>query len=135
MDHAKCARTLVFVSPAFEEVPTELLRLAGHFKPRLPTREDIRSIVINEAQLYQTQNGDKVRGDKRTVNLLIMHLLGLEFDDVRRLVRQALRADGEINKEDIRRILAIKHKALGGAGCLVSRNRRSPLMRLAGWRD
>lgn len=118
MDHAKCARTLVFVSPAFEEVPTELLRLAGHFKPRLPTREDIRSIVINEAQLYQTQNGDKVRGDKRTVNLLIMHLLGLEFDDVRRLVRQALRADGEINKEDIRRILAIKHKALGGAGVL-----------------
>ncbi len=118
MDHAKCARTLVFVSPTLEDVPSELLRLAGHFKPRLPTRDDIRSIVINEAQLYHTQNGNKVRGDKRTVNLLIMHLLGLEFEDVRRLVRQALRADGEINQEDIRRILAIKHKALGGAGVL-----------------
>lgn len=118
MDHAKCARTLVFVSPVLEDVPSELLRLAGHFKPRLPTRNDIRSIVMNEAQLYQTQNGNKVRGDKRTVNLLIMHLLGLEFEDVRRLVRQALRADGEINTEDIRRILAVKHKALGGSGVL-----------------
>lgn len=118
MDHAKCARTLVFVSPIMEDVPSELLRLAAHFKPRLPTRSDIRSIVINEAQLYQTQNGDKVRGDRRTVDLLIMHLMGLEFEDVRRLVRQALRADGEINQDDIRRILAIKHKALGGAGVL-----------------
>ncbi|MCP5244176.1 MAG: AAA family ATPase [Burkholderiales bacterium] len=118
MDHAKCARTLVFVSPTLEDVPSELLRLAGHFKPKLPTRDDIRSIVINEAQLYHTQNGDKVRGDRRTVDLLIMHLLGLEFEDVRRLVRQALRADGEINQDDIRRILAIKHRALGGEGVL-----------------
>ncbi len=119
MDHAKCACALVFVSPVLEDVPPKLLRLAGHFKPRLPTRSDIRSIVINEAQLYQTQNGNRVCGDKRTVNLLIMHLLGLEFEDVRRLVRQALRADGEINTEDIiRRILAVKHKALGGSGVL-----------------
>lgn len=118
MDHAKCGRTLVFVSPTLEEVPSELLRLAGHFKPRLPSRDDIKAIVINEAQLYQTQNGNKVRGDRHTVDLLIMHLLGLEFEDVRRLVRQALRADGEINQDDIRRILSIKHKALGGAGVL-----------------
>ncbi|MCB1986263.1 MAG: AAA family ATPase [Burkholderiales bacterium] len=118
MDHAKCARTLVFVSPTLEDIPSELLRLAAHFNPKLPTRDDIRSIVVNEAQLYRTQNGDKVRGDRRTVDLLIMHLLGLEFEDVRRLVRQALRADGEINQEDIRRILAIKHKALGGVGVL-----------------
>ncbi|WP_218141593.1 AAA family ATPase [Nitrosomonas sp. Nm51] len=118
MDHASCARTLVFVSPVLEDVPSELLRLAGHFKPKLPTRDDIRSVVVSEAQLYHTQNGDKVRGDRRTVDLLIMHLLGLEFEDVRRLVRQALRADGEINQDDIRRILTIKHRALGGEGVL-----------------
>lgn len=87
MDHAKCARTLVFVSPVMEDIPSELLRLAAHFKPKLPSRDDIRSIVVNEAQRYRTQNGDKVRGDRRTVDLLIMHLLGLEFEDVRRLVR------------------------------------------------
>ncbi len=118
MDHAKCARTLVFISPSLEEVPTELLRLADYFKPCLPTREDIKTIVSNEAKLYQSQSGDKVRGDRATVDLLMIHLLGLEFEDVRRLVRQALRADGELNKEDIRRVLAIKHKVLGGTGVL-----------------
>jgi ATP-dependent 26S proteasome regulatory subunit len=118
MDHAKCARTLVFISPSLDEVPTELLRLAAHFKPKLPTREDIKAIVVEEAQLYHSQSGDKVRGDRATVDLLMMHLSGLEFDDVRRLVRQALRADGEINDADIRRVLATKHKALGGAGVL-----------------
>lgn len=118
MDHAKCERTLVFISPSLEDVPTELLRLADHFKPRLPTRDDIKAIVVKEAQLYRSQSGDKVRGDRATVDLLMIHLLGLEFEDVRRLVRQALRTDGELNKDDIRRVLAIKHKALGGTGVL-----------------
>ena len=118
MDHAKCARTLVFVSPSLDSVPSELLRLAAHFRPRLPTRADILAIVAEEAQLYQSQSGDKVRGDRATADLLILHLMGLEFEDVRRLVRQALRTDGELNREDIRRVLATKHKALGGAGVL-----------------
>ena len=56
MDHAKCARTLVFISPSLEDVPTELLRLADHFKPRLPTRDDIKAIVAKEAKLYQSQS-------------------------------------------------------------------------------
>lgn len=118
MDHVKCARTLVFVSPSLEDTPSELLRLAAHFKPKLPTRDDITAILAQEAQRYHSQNGDKVRGNRATVDLLIMHLLGLEFDDVRRMVRQALQADGEINKDDIRRVLDTKHKALGGAGVL-----------------
>jgi AAA+ superfamily predicted ATPase len=118
MDHAKCSRTLVFVSSVLDDVPSELLRLAAYFKPALPTRDDILAIVAEEAQLYQSQSGDKVRGDRATVDLLTMHLMGLEFEDVRRLVRQALRGDGEINREDIRRVLATKHKALGGAGVL-----------------
>ncbi len=118
MDHAKCNRTLVFVSPKFEDVPSELLRLSGYFKPKLPTRKDIRSIVFDEAKLYQSNNNDKVRSSRQTVDLFIMHLLGLESEDVRRLVRQALRADGEINQEDIRHVLSLKHRSLGGAGVL-----------------
>ena len=118
MDHARCARTLVFISPSFEDVPTELLRLADHFKPLLPTRDDIKKIIYKEAKLYQSQSGDKVRGHQETVDLLMMHLSGLEFEDVHRMVRQALRTDGEFNNNDIRRVLAIKHKALGGAGAL-----------------
>ena len=51
--------------------------------------------------------------------MLIMHLLGMEQDDVRRLVRQALRDDGAISADDVRRVLATKYEALGGAGTLA----------------
>jgi len=44
--------------------------------------------------------------------------MGLEQDDVRRLVRQAFRTDGELNAEDLRRVLRTKHAALGGTGAL-----------------
>jgi len=118
MDHAKSARTLVFIGPKFEKVPSELLRMAAHFKPHLPTRADIRAIVIDEAKQYQQHNGESVRGERATIEKLILHLQGLEYEDVRRLVRQALKPDGLINQDDIRRVLATKHKALGGADVL-----------------
>ena len=118
LEHHKTPRTLVFVSPKLEEVPSELLRMAAHFRPQLPTREDIRAIMSEEAQLWSSQSGEKARGDRGIVEQLTLHLLGLEQEVVRRMVRQALRADGEINAHDLRRVLATKHEALGGAGAL-----------------
>jgi hypothetical protein len=118
LEHYRCARTLVFVSPRLEDMPSELLRLAAHFRPALPTRDDIRAIINEEAELWRSQSGEKARGDRAAVEQLVMHLTGLEFEDVRRLVRQALRADGRIDGHDIRRVLATKHAALGGAGVL-----------------
>ncbi len=118
LEHHKTARTLVFVSPKLEELPGELLRLAAHFRPQLPSREDIRAIFSEEAQLWNSQSGEKARGDRAIVEQITLHLMGMEQDDVRRLVRQALRADGEINADDLRRVLATKHEAMGGAGAL-----------------
>lgn len=118
LEHHRSARTLVFVSPRLEGLPGELLRMAAHFRPQLPTRDEIRAIFAEEAQLWNRQSGEKARGDRAIVELMTLHLLGMEQDDVRRMVRQALRADGEINADDLRRLLAIKHEALGGAGAL-----------------
>jgi hypothetical protein len=118
LEHQRTARTLVLVSPRLEELPSEILRLAAHFRPQLPTREEIRGIIREEARLWHTQSGEKARADRDVIELLVLHLMGLEQDDVRRLVRQALRADGEINADDLRRVLTTKHEALGGAGAL-----------------
>ncbi len=119
LSHYRSARTLVFVSPRLEEMPSELLRLSAHFHPRLPNRDDIRAIVTEEARRYESQSGEKPRGDRQALEMLIMHLLGMEQDDVRRLVRQALRDDGAISSDDVRRVLATKYEALGGAGTLA----------------
>ena len=116
--HYKKARTLVFISPRLDDMPSELLRLAAHFRPRLPTRDEIKAVISEEAQLWQSQSGEKARGERAVVDQLVLHLMGLEQDEVRRLVRQALRADGEINQDDLRRVLETKHQALGGADVL-----------------
>jgi len=119
LSHYRSARTLVFLSPRLDEMPPELLRLSAHFHPRLPNRDDIRALVAEEARRYESQSGEKPRGDKQALEMLIMHLLGMEQDDVRRLVRQALRDDGTISADDVRRVLATKYEALGGAGTLA----------------
>lgn len=116
LSHYRTARTLVFISPRLDELPSEVLRLAAHFHPKLPDREGIRAIVTEEARRYEQQTGEKPRGDRNALEMLIMHLLGMEQDDVRRLVRQALRDDGAISPDDVRRVLTTKYEALGGAG-------------------
>jgi SpoVK/Ycf46/Vps4 family AAA+-type ATPase len=118
LSHYKTARTLVFISPRFEDLPSELLRLSAHFHPKLPDRDGIRSIVMAEAKRHEHQTGEKPRGDRHALEMLIMHLLGMEQDDVRRLVRQALRDDGAIDAADVRRVLTTKYEALGGAAAL-----------------
>ncbi len=118
LSHYRTARTLVFVSPRLDDLPSEILRLSAHFRPTLPDRDAIRAIVTEEARRHEKQTGEKPRGDRAALDMLIMHLLGMEQDDVRRLVRSALRADGEINKQDVRRVLEIKYEALGGGGTI-----------------
>jgi ATP-dependent 26S proteasome regulatory subunit len=119
LSHYRTARTLVFVSPRLDELPSEVLRLSAHFHPKLPDRDAIRAIVTEEAKRYEQQSGEKPRGDRNALDMLIMHLLGMEQDDVRRLVRQALRDDGAINADDVRRVLATKYEALGGRATLA----------------
>ncbi|MFN0313715.1 MAG: AAA family ATPase [Burkholderiales bacterium] len=116
LEHYKTARTLVFLSPRLEELPSEILRLAAHFRPALPDRQQIRKILSEEASVYESQSGSKARGDKAAIDMLVVHLLGMESEDVRRLIRQALRDNGSINDDDVRRVLRTKYEAMGGAG-------------------
>ena len=63
-----------------------------------------------------------------------MHLLGMEQDDVRRLVRQAMRDDGAIDADDVRRVLATKYEALGGVRRWLTRKARCGLTMSVVWR-
>ncbi len=64
LSHYRNARTLVFLSPRLDELPSEILRLSAHFRPTLPDREAIRAIVMEEAKRHESQTGEKPRGDR-----------------------------------------------------------------------
>lgn len=118
LEQHRTRRTLVFIGPETEGLPPAILRLAVHFRPALPDREQIRRILAEEAALHESRSGVKARGSRELIDKFVLHLAGMESEDVRRHVRQALRADGALDDGDLRRMLRTKYEALGRDGAL-----------------
>ena len=118
LGYNQTARTLVFVSPSMV-MPPELARMTARFQLAVLDIAGVREVIREEAKLYESRNdGKKPRGTKEAVDLLAQHLSGMCRDDARRLVRQAIEDDGEIDQKDIARILRFKHDSLGKGGVL-----------------
>ena len=117
LGYNKTARTLVFVSSAIE-MPPELARMSARFRLSVLDAAGVREVIREEAKLYESREGRKPRGTQEAVELLAQHLAGMCRDDARRLVRQAIEEDGEIDQKDIARILRFKHDSLGKGGVL-----------------
>ncbi|MDR2839032.1 MAG: AAA family ATPase [Azonexus sp.] len=108
----ECPRTLVLLSPELA-LPPDLARHTARFTLRLPDLAAIRAMIRSEFDLYATQNeGRKVTGDNAALPLLVQHLAGLCEEDVKRLIRLAIRDDGALTMSDIERILKSKQEML-----------------------
>jgi SpoVK/Ycf46/Vps4 family AAA+-type ATPase len=116
-NYAVRAHTLVLVSHELA-LPAELSRLSARFSLSLPDAAVIRQLVFEEAELYRATSGEKVRADKRAVELLVTNLLGLSMSDCQRLIRNAIRNDGAILAKDVQDIAKAKYALLGQDGAL-----------------
>jgi SpoVK/Ycf46/Vps4 family AAA+-type ATPase len=106
------ARTLVLVSPSLK-IPPEVDKLTARFRLSLPDPDAIKVILKEEVQAWEGANpGSKVQGEREAFDTLLRHLAGLCAEDVRRLVRSALGAEGAITMEHVGRIVARKHEML-----------------------
>jgi len=114
LDHARAERTLVLVAPTLP-LGRELSRHAAHLNLRIPDMDGVRRMFRDELDLYKHQTRDSVRGDAGTVNALLQQVIGLPEDDVRRLIRNAIRDDGRITTEDLGRVARYKQDMLGGS--------------------
>lgn len=113
--HASVPRTVVLVAPRLA-LPPELARMAARLVVPVPDAEGVRAILKAELDLYATQAGQRAKGDADTAQLLVAHLTGLAEDDVRRLVRHAIRDDGLLDRADVLRLVQAKRALTGGAG-------------------
>ncbi len=117
-EYWKTARTMVFIGAALE-LPKDVARMSARFNLPLPDVTEIREIFREEAQLWQRQEGGgPLKGDQQAVELIVQHLAGMCEEDARRLIRDAIRIDGQINFDDVRRVLRFKRDALGQGGLL-----------------
>ena len=113
------ARTLVFVGHRVE-LPSELQRLSARFQLSLPDAQQLRALLREEVRLWEAEPrlDGKLRGEPEAAQMLVQHLRGLTADGARRLIRQAIRDDGALTREDLARVLKLKHEALGQDGLL-----------------
>jgi SpoVK/Ycf46/Vps4 family AAA+-type ATPase len=108
----RVAHTVILMSHAIT-LPRELSRYSSYFKLSLPSEQDMRAIVREEAQRYSEKNaGAKIRSDHATLNRMISNLRGLTFDEVRRIVRSLVSDDGAITESELPQVNRAKFELL-----------------------
>ena len=116
--YADLPRTLVLVSHALE-VPPELHHLSVRFGLRLPDRQRIMGLIREEAKRWQDSSGGRsFRTGRDAVDQLARNLLGVTESDARRLIRNAIRHDGAITREDVETVKRAKYDLLSPDGAI-----------------
>jgi AAA+ superfamily predicted ATPase len=116
--YAELPRTLVLVSHALD-IPPELRHLSVRFGLRLPDRQRIMGLIREEAKRWQDAGpGRSVRTSRDAVGQLAGNLLGVTESDARRLIRNAIRDDGAITREDVAAIKRAKYELLSPEGII-----------------
>ena len=118
LDHETLSNTVVLVSHRLD-VPQELGRLTAKFDLRLPSDEELMSLIRSQAKEWAQQHqGRKVRTDNQTLKRLIANLRGVSHADARLLVRHAIYSDGAITDTDIPEVNRLKFELLDSEGVL-----------------
>jgi SpoVK/Ycf46/Vps4 family AAA+-type ATPase len=110
--------TVVLVSHAVK-IPPEIARSCARFALSVPNREQLKSIVLEEARTWsRRQGGRNVTTRKQLLDRLIDNLGGLPERDAKRLARGAIEDDGAITEEDLPEVMEAKFELLGQDGVL-----------------
>ncbi len=110
--------TVVLVSHAVK-IPPELVRSCARFKLSVPAREQLKTIVLEEARTWSRRNaGRNVRTRKQLLERLVDNLRGLPERDAKRLARGAIEDDGAITEEDLPVVMQAKFELLATDGVL-----------------
>ncbi|MDH3642489.1 MAG: AAA family ATPase [Gammaproteobacteria bacterium] len=118
LEHDKLQNTLVLISHQLS-VPADLGRLTAKLDLRLPSDEELTSLVRKQAKQWAERNqGSKVRTDQRTLDRLIANLRGVSHADAKVLIRHAIWGDGAITESDIPEVNRLKFELLDSEGVL-----------------
>lgn len=118
LDYERLHNTLVLVGHRIE-LPAELSRLTARFTMRLPDRAELMAIVREQAEQWARSNqGARVRTDRRTLDRLCNSLRGVSEADARMLIRHAVVRDGAITESDLPEINRLKFELLDAEGVL-----------------
>jgi len=118
LGYEKRPRTLVFVGHRVE-LPEELRRLSARLQLSLPDLAQLGRILREEIDLWERGPPPaKLRGDAEAAKQFLQQLVGSSTEDARRRIRHAIRHDGMLTRDDVRRLVQARHETLGQGGAL-----------------
>ena len=118
LEYAALGHTLVLVSHELD-LPPELDGFSARFNLSLPDSERLEDIIQDEAGHWSEQHrGEKVRTNRRTLDLVISQLRGLTASDARRVIHRIIHDDGAISEEDLDRVTQARYQLLDTNGAL-----------------
>jgi len=117
-DYSKTPRTVVLLSHEVQ-LPRELEHFAARFDLAFPGRGERQMIVENVASEWTKANGNKVRTDRKSLELLVENLAGLSTGDTERLARQVIFDDGALLATDLPAVMQAKYSLLNRNGVLA----------------
>ena len=115
--HERLGHTLILLSYALD-TPPELARLSYRFQLSLPGEQHIRQMIGEAADKYSREHGQLVEMAPADVSALVHNLVGLTFDEARRLAYKAVADDGAITAADLPRINQARLSMLQSGGSL-----------------
>ncbi len=129
--HASVPHTLLLIGSAVA-VPEDLLGLSAQIELALPTTDELRQIVHEEAEAWGRKRGQRVQATQAAIDALTRNLAGLSHADSRRLIRNAVRDDGILAESDIPGLLDAKYKLLDRGGVLAFETNTASMADVAG---
>jgi len=110
-------RKLIFISHSITP-PPEIKHLTARFQLQLPDRSQIKSMIKEEARLWQRQTRLKLKADASAVDKLATNLMGVTTTDAKRLIRSAIEDDGAITQNDLPRVMDAKYQLIDQGGVI-----------------
>ncbi|MFV2056177.1 MAG: AAA family ATPase [Thiohalomonadales bacterium] len=118
LDQVNSKNTVVMISHNIN-VPGEISRLCANFSLSLPDTKALEQLVHDEAKIWTLKNSsNKVKADRKSIELMVRNLQGLTVSDAKRLIRNAIYNDGAITQSDLTAIMKAKYELLGQDGSL-----------------
>lgn len=116
--YQRLQHTLILVSHELE-IPPELQHFCARMSLSLPAENQIMAIVREEvADWTKDHQGQCIKTDPRIIKALVKNLRGLSRQNVRRLVRGAVRDDGAITESDLPEVNRAKYQLIDMQGVL-----------------
>jgi SpoVK/Ycf46/Vps4 family AAA+-type ATPase len=117
-DYDRVARTVVLISHEIQ-LPRELEHLCARLELSFPDRAERHAIVERVAADWTRANGQRVKTDRKSLELLVENLGGLSTSDTERLARKVIFDDGALLPTDLPAVMQAKYELLNRGGVLA----------------